>query len=315
MSKTKTGALIIFEHNMKLSDIMTTGTIINADITAELLKNIFYPKAPLHDGALIIRNFRIAAAGCVLPLTSKTNLSKDLGMRHRAGIGASEISDAITVIVSEETGGISVAIEGMLKRNLSVAMLEQILRKELVVEETKKSTAAEVFSRFDKHKVNKDGTEKRTKKIYDSKVFWMIISLLCSLMMWAYVTSRDTTDKNLTFTGIPVEFQGQEELLSERNLSITDVSADSVSIVVKGNRSTISKLKASDIKAVIDVSSITAPNNMTWTYKLVFPNYVNENEISVVRKTQIPSISPLLKTAAKRSILRAALKGPLPRAA
>lgn len=102
MSKTKTGALIIFEHNMKLSDIMTTGTIINADITAELLKNIFYPKAPLHDGALIIRNFRIAAAGCVLPLTAKTNLSKDLGMRHRAGIGASEISDAITVIVSEE---------------------------------------------------------------------------------------------------------------------------------------------------------------------------------------------------------------------
>ena len=210
MSKTKTGALIIFERNMKLSDIMTTGTIINADITAELLKNIFYPKAPLHDGALIIRNFRIAAAGCVLPLTAKTNLSKDLGMRHRAGIGASEISDAITVIVSEETGGISVAIEGMLKRNLSVAMLEQILRKELVVEETKKSTAAEVFSRFfDKHKVNKDGTEKkRTKKIYDSKVFWMIISLLCSLMMWAYVTSQDTTDKNLTFTGIPVEFQG-----------------------------------------------------------------------------------------------------------
>ena len=153
MSKTKTGALIIFERNMKLSDIMTTGTIINADITAELLKNIFYPKAPLHDGALIIRNFRIAAAGCVLPLTA---------MRHRAGIGASEISDAITVIVSEETGGISVAIEGMLKRNLSVAMLEQILRKELVVEETKKSTAAEVFSRFfDKHKVNKDGTEKK----------------------------------------------------------------------------------------------------------------------------------------------------------
>ena len=108
--------------------------------------------------------------------------------------------------------------------------------------------------------------KKRTKKIYDSKVFWMIISLLCSLMMWAYVTSQDTTDKNLTFTGIPVEFQGQEELLSERNLSITDVSADSVSIVVKGNRSTISKLKASDIKAVIYVSSITAPYYMTWTY-------------------------------------------------
>ena len=127
---------------------MTTGTIINADITAELLKNIFYPKAPLHDGALIIRNFRIAAAGCVLPLTAKTNLSKDLGMRHRAGIGASEISDAITVIVSEETGGISVAIEGMLKRNLSVAMLEQILRKELVLKKQRRVPQLKFFLVF-----------------------------------------------------------------------------------------------------------------------------------------------------------------------
>lgn len=132
---------------------MTTGTMIDAEITAELLKNIFYPKAPLHDGALIVRNARIASAGCVLPLTAKTNLSKDLGMRHRAGIGASEVSDAVTVIVSEESGGISVAVEGMLKRNLSVAMLEQILRKELVTEDAKKSSALEVFSRlFDKRK-------------------------------------------------------------------------------------------------------------------------------------------------------------------
>lgn len=153
MSKTKTGALIIFERSVKLSDIMTTGTMIDAEITAELLKNIFYPKAPLHDGALIVRNARIASAGCVLPLTAKTNLSKDLGMRHRAGIGASEVSDAVTVIVSEESGGISVAVEGMLKRNLSVVMLEQILRKELVTEDAKKSSALEVFSRlFDKRK-------------------------------------------------------------------------------------------------------------------------------------------------------------------
>lgn len=162
MSKTKTGALIIFERSVKLSDIMTTGTIIDADITAELLKNIFYPKAPLHDGALIIRNARISAAGCVLPLTSKTNLSKDLGMRHRAGIGASEVSDAVIIIVSEETGAISVAVEGMLKRNLSVAMLEKLLRSELVTEEVGKRSAAETLSRlFAKIKVNDDGKEKK----------------------------------------------------------------------------------------------------------------------------------------------------------
>lgn len=162
MSKTKTGALIIFERSVKLSDIMTTGTIIDADITAELLKNIFYPKAPLHDGALIIRNTRILAAGCVLPLTSKTNLSKDLGMRHRAGIGASEASDAVIIIVSEETGAISVAVEGMLKRNLSVAMLEKLLRSELITEDTGKRSAAKAFSRlFAKIKVNNDGKEKK----------------------------------------------------------------------------------------------------------------------------------------------------------
>lgn len=127
--------------------------------------------------------------------------------------------------------------------------------------------------------------KKRTKKIYDSKVFWMVVSLLCSLMMWAYVTGQDTSDQGgLTISGIKVEFQGQEELLSEKNLSITDISTDTVSIRVTGSRSNITKLKASDIKAVIDVSNVTQPNNMTWTYNLVFPSYINENDITVVRK-------------------------------
>ena len=135
MSTSRTGALIIFERGVKLNEIMSTGTIINADTNAELIKNIFFNKAPLHDGALIIRDGRIAAAGCVLPLTKSTNLSKELGMRHRAGIGLSEQSDAVVVIVSEETGSISVAIDGMLKRHLTAATLERLLRAELIVEE------------------------------------------------------------------------------------------------------------------------------------------------------------------------------------
>lgn len=164
MSKTKTGALILFERSMKLNDIMATGTSIDAEITAELLKNIFYPKAPLHDGAAVIRKSRIAAAGCVLPLTSNNNLSKDLGMRHRAGIGASEQSDALVVIVSEETGAISVAIEGMLKRNLDKQTFEKSLRNELVQEEVKKNTAKEFVSRiFDKHKVDANESEENNK--------------------------------------------------------------------------------------------------------------------------------------------------------
>ena len=138
MSASKTGALIIFERNVKLNEIMSTGTIINADTNAELIKNIFFNKAPLHDGALVIRDGRLAAAGCVLPLTRSTNLSKELGMRHRAGIGLSEQSDAVVVIVSEETGAISVAIDGMLKRHLTATTFERLLRSELIVEEADK---------------------------------------------------------------------------------------------------------------------------------------------------------------------------------
>ena len=134
MSASRTGALMIFERREKLNSIMSTGTIINSDVSAELIKNLFFNKAPLHDGAVVIRDGRIAAAGCVLPLTQSTNLSKDLGMRHRAGIGLSEQSDAVVIIVSEETGAISIAVEGMLKRHLNESALDKLLHAELIRE-------------------------------------------------------------------------------------------------------------------------------------------------------------------------------------
>lgn len=113
---------------------------MDAYVSSELLKNIFYDKSPLHDGAVIIREGRLASAGCILPLSTNANLSRDLGMRHRAGIGVSEQSDAVVIIVSEETGGISVAIDGLLKRHLSPDTFESILRHELLpVEETDRS--------------------------------------------------------------------------------------------------------------------------------------------------------------------------------
>ena len=132
MSDSRTGALIVFERAISLNEQMSTGTIVNADVTSELLRNIFFVKAPLHDGAAIIREDRLAAAGCMLPLSQNASLSSDLGMRHRAGIGMSEHSDAVVVIVSEETGSISVAMDGMLKRHLTPEMLEKILRTELL---------------------------------------------------------------------------------------------------------------------------------------------------------------------------------------
>ena len=127
MSESRTGALIIFERYVSLQSVISTGTVIDAEVSSELLKNIFYNKAPLHDGAVIIRNGRIAAAGCVLPLSSSTTISKDLGMRHRAGIGMSEQSDALVVIVSEETGAISCAVDGTLKRHLKPQAVDRLV--------------------------------------------------------------------------------------------------------------------------------------------------------------------------------------------
>lgn len=135
MAKSRTGALIVFERDNMLTEPISTGTIVDAEVTAELLKNLFFVKAPLHDGAVIIKEGRICAAGCMLPMSSNMNISKELGMRHRAGIGMSERSDAVVVIVSEETGSISVAVDGMLKRHLSAETVETLLRKELVLED------------------------------------------------------------------------------------------------------------------------------------------------------------------------------------
>lgn len=131
MSDDRTGALIVFERVNNLDSQMNTGTIINSETTAELLKNLFFDKAPLHDGAVIIREGKIAAAGCMLPLSTNSNLSRDLGMRHRAAIGMSEHSDAVVAIVSEESGSLSIAVDGMLKRHLSIDTFEKILRNEL----------------------------------------------------------------------------------------------------------------------------------------------------------------------------------------
>ena len=132
MSKTKTGALIVFENNIHLDEFVKSGTQMDAIPTTELLLQIFYPNTPLHDGAVIVRDGIVAAAGRMLPMSTNSNLSRDLGMRHRAGIGITERTDAIAVIVSEETGAISVAVDGMLKRRLTPDIFETLLRNKLV---------------------------------------------------------------------------------------------------------------------------------------------------------------------------------------
>ncbi len=131
MSREKVGALMVFAREQRLEEYFKTGTQIDGQVSEQLIRNIFFPKASLHDGAMIIRDGRIAAAGCVLPLSDSVRLSADLGTRHRAGVGMSEASDAVVVIVSEETGTISVAVGGMLKRHLAPQTLDKLLHNEL----------------------------------------------------------------------------------------------------------------------------------------------------------------------------------------
>lgn len=135
MSRERVGALMVFARTDRLDEYFKTGTQIDGQVSDQLIRNIFFPKAALHDGAMIIRDGRITAAGCVLPLSESDRISADLGTRHRAGIGMSEVSDAVVVIVSEETGAISVAVGGMLKRHLAPQTLERVLRSELCHDE------------------------------------------------------------------------------------------------------------------------------------------------------------------------------------
>ena len=134
MSRERVGALIVFARDTRLDDYLKSGTVIDGKVSEQLIRNVFFPKAALHDGAMIIHEGRVMAAACVLPLSETSRLSADLGTRHRAAVGMSEVSDAVVVVVSEETGAISVAVGGMLKRHLAPQTLEKLLINELCPE-------------------------------------------------------------------------------------------------------------------------------------------------------------------------------------
>ena len=154
MAKTHTGAIIVFEREVGLNDFAVTGTEIEAVASSDLIQSIFFENSPLHDGALIIREGKLLAAACMLPLSNNINLSRDLGMRHRAGVGISERSDAVVVIVSEESGTISIAVDGMLKRHLSKETIDKLLRQELILAGSTKSDKPDKSSKS-KQKENK----------------------------------------------------------------------------------------------------------------------------------------------------------------
>ena len=160
MSKERPGALIGLARENRLEEYIKTGTVLDAQVSEQLIRNVFFPKAALHDGAMIIRAGKLTAAGCALPLSNSHRLSADLGTRHRAGVGMSELSDAVVVIVSEETGTISVAVGGMLKRYLAPKMLERLLRNELCKDEAEQQENLVVKLKQKLHRKDKGGNEK-----------------------------------------------------------------------------------------------------------------------------------------------------------
>jgi len=154
MARTNTGALIVFERKSGLEEVIDTGSLIDAYVSAELLRNIFFINSPLHDGAVIIRGGRIYSAGCMLPLSHNPGISRDLGMRHRSALGISETTDAICVVVSEETGTISIAENGTLKRHLSFEAFENLLKNRLISQ--KETSGLKKFSFYLKFFNTKD---------------------------------------------------------------------------------------------------------------------------------------------------------------
>ncbi len=201
LAKDKVGALIVLERSTKLGDILTSGTVLDATLSAPLLCNIFQDKAPLHDGAVVVRDGRVLAAGCFLPLTSNQHISKDLGTRHRSAVGMSETSDAVIIVVSEETGTISVACNGNLTRNYDYVALQ----RELTHQMGEKKGTAKRESRWHRlmhwllhpelgdagKKTNENGEIVQTGRVFA----WCARagSLLLAICLWVFATTTTVT--------------------------------------------------------------------------------------------------------------------------
>ena len=254
MAKERTGVLIVFERSIPLLEYQKSGTVVDACVSSELLRNLFFTKASLHDGAVIIRNDRIAAAGCVLPLTENHNISSDLGTRHRAGIGISEVSDAVVVIVSEETGTISVAI------SCSTSWPPSARRRHA----TRSSSSA--------------GSKRRTK-MQKSKILAFLLALVVSIVLWFYAVTVVNPDDTITISGISVQFEGTEALTSQ-GLMLTGGDSTKVSIKVSGRRSDLKELNNETVTAIADVTRIAASGSYQLSWSVVWPSTVATGDIS-----------------------------------
>lgn len=233
MAKVKTGALIVIERSIPLDT--ETGINIDAEVTNQLLINIFEKNTPLHDGAVIVKKNRVSAATCYLPLSSNKKIKKSLGTRHRAGIGISETTDAIVVIVSEETGHISVCDKGRIKEDLSKSSLQNLLKEESLIPNMKETI----------------GNRK-----HETSFAFKTLILVVSIFLCVSIINIEDPVETITFTDIPVQTINNE-VLKEADKTYEIVQGKEVSVEVKGHRSDISNLSKKDVIAIADFEEMS----------------------------------------------------------
>lgn len=237
MSAAKTGALIVLERGIPLKEYIDSGISVKADISSQLLINIFEKNTPLHDGAVIVKNDRIEAATCYLPLTTNEKVDKHLGTRHRAAIGVSEATDCIAIVVSEETGAISICVDGQIQHNIGRSKLSEEL-----------------------HKFCKKSDEKIVKtNIHTTPLYLKIAAPILAILTCLFILNANDPVVTKKFDGIPVTIQNEDALLG-KNQSYTIESGDEISVVLKGHRSVIDSLQPTDILATADIEELSIVN-------------------------------------------------------
>ena len=247
MGKVKTGALIVIEDEILLNEYVRTGIDIDAIISSQLLINIFEKNTPLHDGAVIVRGDRVVSATCYLPLSDSMTLSKDLGTRHRAAVGISEVSDSLTIVVSEETGKVSIAMRGQIYRNVNA----DFLRGKLKVSAEQKSTDDQTGT------AEKEVYEwqKKILKTLVNNLGFKILAVVLAFILWLVVYNIDDPKKSKTFT---------TNVTVENASAVTDMNkcyevldgTNTVTFTVTGKRSELEKLDDTDFSAVADMNRL-----------------------------------------------------------
>lgn len=260
MSKAKTGALIVFELDTPLKDIVATGIKLDALITKQLLIQIFEKNTPLHDGAIVIKHDRIESATCYLPLSNNLNINKDLGTRHRAGIGVTEQVDCFVLIVSEETGAISYVQDGKIRHKVSLKELRLML------------------SRLQHRKDYKKKTFESVRNIRFKNMKTKTIAFFGGILVWFAVLSIIDPVTTRRFTGISVDIINGDTITSaEQTYEI--LNNEDISLIVKGRRSVIDDITTDDIEAVADINDMSKVYNVPIRVKLV-NGYENYAEIT-----------------------------------